>query len=143
MDHPIHPMVVHFPIALLSTAVALDLVGMYFNKPQLRRTGTLLLILGWLGGLMAALTGILGEEAAEEMGVPEEAIETHESLAIALVIVFAALVVLRWWRGERWEGGWAAVYWVAVLAGLVLIAIVGYTGGELVYRFGAGVRTGG
>ena len=141
MSHPIHPMIVHFPIALLFTSVFFDLLAMITQREAFRQTGFSLLILGWVGGLAATLTGFWSEEAVEKMGVPEAAIEKHETFAIATMIVFAVLFLIRWRRRARPSPRKNAVYAAVALVGLALLATAGFFGGDLVYRYGAGVQS--
>src|SRR5690349_5932541 len=53
----LHPMIVHFPIALLFASVALDWAGYWFKQSNLTRAGFYVLVLGALGSGVAALTG--------------------------------------------------------------------------------------
>ena len=46
----IHPVIVHFPIALIIVALAIDLVGLIFRKISwIPRMSTVLFVLGALG----------------------------------------------------------------------------------------------
>lgn len=138
MSHPLHPVVVHFPIALLITAILFEALEPVLKRDFLREASTWLLGLGFLGGLVAAATGVLAEEAAEDGGVPKSAIETHESLAFAALAVFALLIVIRWLQRTRRIP--ITVFLGIGLVGVVLIGLTGYFGGDLVYRYGAGVE---
>ena len=61
--HPIHPMVVHFPIALLLASLLFDLIALRWRGQECRATSLSLLALGVLAALVALLTGHLAEEA--------------------------------------------------------------------------------
>ncbi len=141
MAHPIHPLLVHFPIALLFTSVFFDLLGMITENKNLRQTGQWLLILGLIGGIVAAVFGFWTEEAVEAMGVPEEAVDRHETFAIITLIVFGILLAIRWWIKNRWSVRDRVIYLCVAMLGLLLLGATGFFGGELVYRFGAGVQT--
>ncbi len=140
MTHPLHPVIVHFPIALLATAIFLEVIELFLKRDALREAATWLLGLGFLGGLVATVTGILAEEAAEEMGVPESAIETHELLAFATLAVFAVLIAIRWLQRKRRIPEFPGIVLAIGLVGVILIGLTGYFGGDLVYRYGAGVE---
>jgi uncharacterized membrane protein len=56
----IHPMIVHFPIALIIVGFLADLIGILLKKEFFSRTGFYLLILGTLGAVTAYITGNLG-----------------------------------------------------------------------------------
>ncbi|MBI3609544.1 MAG: DUF2231 domain-containing protein [Nitrospirae bacterium] len=139
VEHPIHPVVVHFPIALLFTAVFFEILGFLLRREQYRQFGFWLLILGFLSGLVAAGFGLWGEAAAVKMGVPEKAIERHESFAVSTLITFGLLLIYRRWARDRWSSHRKTIYISAAVAGLLLLGTTGYFGGELVYEYGAGV----
>lgn len=137
--HPIHPMVVHFPIALLLTSCLFDGLALRWRAAQFRETSLSLLIVGILAAGAAVVTGHFAEEAVEHSGVPKKAIELHEELGFAVFWLFLALLGLR--LGMYW--GWMRDQPQLVLAvgvgGAVLTVAASYFGGDLVYRFGAGV----
>lgn len=143
MEHPVHPLIVHFPIALLFTSVFFDLLGLVLGlapeRKNIHDTGFWLLILGWIGGLVAAIFGAWTEEAVEKAGVPEAAVDRHELFAVVALIVFALLIVVRWRARNRWSKNDRILYLSAAMAGLFLLGTAGFFGGELVYRYGAGV----
>jgi uncharacterized membrane protein len=140
MTHPLHPIVVHFPIALLVTAILFEFLEILLKRDSLREAATWLLGLGFLGALAATATGVWAEEAAEEAGVPESAIETHELFAFATVAVFGILLAVRWLQGKRRIPEFPRVFLAIGLVGVVLMGLTGYFGGDLVYRYGAGVE---
>jgi uncharacterized membrane protein len=143
LPDPLHPAVVHLPIALavlipafaLLAAVTIHMKGM----PPRTWLGVLLLQALLVGsGWLALETGEDQEDRVEDV-VAERYIEDHEELAerfqigagLALVVVAAGL--LPGAAGSIARG--AAV--VATLAVLAAGIQVGHTGGELVYRHGA------
>lgn len=119
--HPNHPMVVHFPIALLLAGLFFDLVALRWRGKECRATSLSLLPLGGWTALVALLPGHLAEDAVAQGGtIPQQAIETHEKSAFAAFGVHALLVLF-----------------LGVSGSVVLLA-AGYSGGEPVYRYGAG-----
>lgn len=137
--HPIHPMLVHFPIALLSAAVFFDLLGSKWRPEECRIASRYTLMLGFAGALVSVVSGSMAEDAAEHSGVPEKAIELHETLGLAAVGVFAGLLGLRL---AAWIGWIREQRMVVILLGLVGVAVMlvaSYYGGSLVYDYGAGV----
>jgi uncharacterized membrane protein len=140
INHPIHPVVVHFPIALLFTAILFEVLGFLYRHETFRQFGHWLLILGLIGGLAAAGFGWWGEGAVKAAGVPGDAIDRHESFAVATLIAFGLLLIFRRWARDRWSARDKAIYLAMAIAGLLLLATTGYFGGDLVYRYGAGVQ---
>jgi uncharacterized membrane protein len=139
-DHPVHPIVVHFPIALLFTAVFFEIFGFWAQRESYRQFGLWLLILGLISGIIASAAGFWGEEAVVAAGVPEKAVDRHESLAVITLVVFALLLFFRWRVGDRWSVRNRTVYVILAVLGVLLLGTTGYFGGDLVYRYGAGVQ---
>lgn len=69
--HPVHPMLVHFPIALLSASVFCDLLALRWRQQDCRLVGLYTLFFGLVGALLSVASGALAEEAVEHSGVPE------------------------------------------------------------------------
>ncbi len=136
----LHPMLVHFPIALLFLYVLIETGSVALRRPAWRATSYILLLFGVIGGIAAIGAGWLAEEAAEKSGVPEALIETHEQLGIATLVLFGGLLVWRTLRRRAEPGRATAVATIAIgVLGLVGLSATGYYGGQLVYDFGAGV----
>ncbi len=138
----IHPMIIHFPIALLIVGFLFDLVGVFVKKEFFSRTGFYLLILGTLGVVAAYITGNIAGEGIAEAGTLKQAIETHEDAAtltlwlmIIASVVRLGLVVLK-----KYEGAFKWVSLIIFLAGVLSIARTGFYGGELVFKHAAGIQ---
>ena len=61
----VHPLMVHFPIALLLTAPLADLVAFVLKRPAFYRIGLWNLSLGTLGAGAAVRTGLWAAEIAK------------------------------------------------------------------------------
>ncbi|HYC29531.1 MAG TPA: DUF2231 domain-containing protein, partial [Chitinophagaceae bacterium] len=57
--HPIHPMLVIFPLAFFSAALVFDLIGFFSAERQFSIFSGYLIIAGLAGGLLAAIPGII------------------------------------------------------------------------------------
>lgn len=141
MNLPLHPMLVHFPIALLFASVLFDVTSTILTRDSLREGAFWLLGLGFLGGIAAAIAGGQAEGAAEKAGVAEALIETHETMAYLTLGMMALLLLYRLLLRNRFTTSAFAAYLVAAALGLVAVSATGHTGGNLVYEHGAGVNT--
>lgn len=137
--HPIHPMVVHFPIALLITSVAFDFLATRWRHKSFQDVGFYTLIAGLLGALAAVGTGAMAEEAVEGKGIPESVLEIHEALGYATLLFFIGLLALRLLMRWKLITERPALYLAMGVVGIVILSVAGYFGGSLVYDFGAGV----
>ena len=138
----LHPMIVHFPIALLIVGFLLDLIGAILNKDFFSKTGFYLLILGTMGVIAAYISGNIAGDGVSEAGALKQALENHEDAAqlslwlmVIASIVRIVIVLLKKYSGVF---KWVAV--VLFLTGILSIARTGYYGGELVFKHAAGVQ---
>ena len=143
---PLHPLIVHFPIALavLAPLVALYLVGSFWWRRELPGSWPALpvvLALVLLGGFVAARTGEAEEERVEPF-VGEAALEAHEELAESLIPIAGAVLAIAvavplMRRRRALCAGLAVLALLGCLALAALTAGIGHSGGELVYAEGA------
>jgi uncharacterized membrane protein len=148
----LHPAVVHFPLALLVTALIFDLACVVTRAwPWMDRAATALWVLGTAGLGGAYLTG---DAASDQMvGITGEAqavLADHEALAELSLFAFGGVMVLRLlvsWLGRRDKrihiGLFRLVALAAALAAQLLLVATADRGGALVYRYGMGVEAAG
>lgn len=142
---PLHPRIVHIPIALaiIMPLVAGGILVAWGRGALDRRAWVIVVALQALlvGGALGAMsTGEADEERVEAMA-PESAIEAHEEAAelftwaaVAVLVVFAGGALLPGDRARKLATLAAAVGTIVVLG---LGIRVGHAGGELVYRHNA------
>ena len=141
MDLPLHPILVHFPIALLFVSVLFDLMGAALSRDSFREGALWLLGLSLIGGIAAAIAGDMAEDTAEKAGISESLIETHEMWAQITLGVMALLLLSRLLLRNRFSTRTLAAYLVVAAMGLIALIATGHTGGDLVYKHGAGTNT--
>lgn len=136
---PVHPLLVHFPIALLVLSVGADVVGSFAGIASLRHTGWWALLGAAIGGVGTAAAGIFDMRRATLSEAVHHRVHRHMRVGIALVV---ALVGLAFWRGSIYSGGGELPLLYLVLAGaaVALAGFQGWLGGELVYTYGVFVR---
>jgi uncharacterized membrane protein len=138
-DH-FHPVVVHFPIALLMVAFLLDLLSCFFRKEVcLSKAAFWLLILGTLGALAAVLTGeFFTADLSGEVG---KLLNTHEILAKSTLFIAIAASLLRgftlWKNLQSPTLNWIILFCMLLIAGFV--SATGFFGGSMVYDFMIGL----
>ena len=139
----IHPLVVHFPIALLCAAAAVDVVGCTFRRNrQLRHLATLLYVLGTGGAIAAYVTGRAASQAVWFPGMAQAILKQHWDWAFRTVWFFGIVTAVRLvlLRPSRREPGLVIVAAFALvgLVGIGLLLETGDRGGRLVYQHGVG-----
>jgi uncharacterized membrane protein len=142
MAAPLHPILVHFSIALTSASFGFDLAGALFGQPSLGAAGWWTLAASAAVTLGTIASGVLSRTRLPmEEGPARSYLRAHTALG---PMVFGVLLAMTAWRALLW-GRATAVPWSYSFAmgGLVcLLAVQGFLGGELVYRFGAEVLGG-
>lgn len=141
-----HPLVVHFPLALVVTATLLlwaaGLTRRESHATTLAIVGTWNLCLGAFAALMALATGLAAAVAVHAGAAAHQSISTHVKWAIFTTL---ALVLLAVWRGAGSAQGsrpsW--IFLLVLLAATAALIVTGYHGGQNVYRYGIGVISGG
>ncbi len=133
----LHPMMTHFPIALLSASWVLDIAAHWW--PKLRTSGWILLILGTIGAIFAVITGNAVGELYESSKYGS-VVETHQTLAITTTLIFSALFIWRLIarrRGQDPAEKW--YYFIPATIGIGLLMLTGLYGGHMVFAFGLGI----
>jgi uncharacterized membrane protein len=132
-NHPIHPMLVAVPIGLWLFAVVADLVHLLGGGPTWKDVARYTIGGGIVGALLAAVPGLVDLTTISDRKVRRVAL-IH--LTVNLVAV-AAFAVSFWLRLGDPLGGIPAL---VSLAGLILLGVGGWLGGELVFVHGMGVE---
>ena len=144
-----HPLLVHFPIALLLVGTALRLVG------ELRRRwspssflvpgGRLLLVLGTLGAWAAVYTGTWADAAVARSLCDPTVVEAHETWGYRVGYLFSAGLLVDGVLWLRRSGAWVrrgllTVFVLVLLGGSTGLGYVGHLGAKLVYQQAAAVH---
>jgi uncharacterized membrane protein len=136
--HSLHQMLIVFPLGLLATAVGFDLIFLVTDRVIWTQAAYYMIAAGVIMGLAAAAPGWLdwaaipGGTRAKRLGL------IHGVGNVILLGLFTLSWVLR--RQNPEAPPTDAI--VAALAGMLLAAVTGWLGGELVDRLGVGVDDG-
>lgn len=136
----IHPLFVHFPIALLSVFFLLDCVGSLAKKNEWRQVADWFLYLGTLfagltvaAGLMAAASVMHGDDVHDIM-------ETHEHFGLSILSLAVLLSVWRFFARQTLQGALNGVYLSAGALLCLLLVLGADLGGLMVYKYGVAVE---
>lgn len=136
LGHRVHPMLIVFPLGLLTAAVIFDLVWLGQRNPTFSLVSFWLLAAGVLGGLLAAVFGTW-----DWLGIPRQTRARRIGLIHGLsnlvgVALFAVSFFLRRGVPHLAPSNGALVF---SFVGLAVALFAGWLGGELVERLGIGV----
>ena len=138
--HPIHPMIIPFPIGLWVFSLVADVIYLWRGNPVWRDfVAFYALLAGIIGAALAAVFGIIDWLSIKDRAVKKVA-DWHARLNVIALLVFAAGFYLRTTGGQRMLGGGYTIPLLLSVLGVILISISGYLGGELVFRHGVAVN---
>ncbi|ANZ41624.1 hypothetical protein BBK82_42425 [Lentzea guizhouensis] len=138
--HAVHPILIVFPLGLLTTAVGFDVLHLVTDRVSFAFTAAHLIAAGVLMGVVTSATGWLDWFLVVPRGTRARRVGLLHGLVNAAVLaVFAVSWLLR--LGEQdWLPTWPAV--IAGWVGLLAAGLGGWLGGELVERLGVSVEEG-
>jgi uncharacterized membrane protein len=136
LGHPVHPMLIVFPLGLLSAALLFDLIYLVTGNRDLTVFSYWALVTGLVGGLLAAIFGLLdwlaipGGTRAKRIGA------WHGGGNLVVVVLFATAWYIRWTSADALPDG---LPFILELLGAGVALVTAWLGGELVYRLGVAV----
>ena len=136
-----HPLVVHFPVALMAMSALCEVLALALRKEELSRVGWWTQLAGTLGVAGAVTSGLIAERSLVFAPGAHELFETHEQLAFFFSALFGALLLWRIASRSKIPQGHRTVYVILLAAGVAVMFVGAWYGGEMVFRFGVGVRS--
>jgi uncharacterized membrane protein len=136
LGHPIHQMLVVFPLGLLATGVLFDIVFFATDNSTFALVAYWLMVGGIVGGLVAAPFGFIDWLRAIPSGTRAKRVGAlHGGGNLLVVLMFIGSVLLR----AGIPDAPPAFAYVLSFAGAILALGTAWLGGELVVRLGVGV----
>lgn len=132
--HPVHPMLIHFPVAFLLGLVGADLAYVYTADPFWARVGLWLAGLGSLGGWLAGLAG-LGDLVLVRR-IRNLIIAWSHALMAVMTLSLASLNWLLRFNDANGFNPWGLYLSLLTAA---LITVTSLLGGQMVYGHAVGV----
>jgi uncharacterized membrane protein len=135
--HPVHPMLVVFPIGLWVFSFICDIIALNSDNAQFWNDVAFYTMAGGVvGALAAAVPGFI-DFLGLRRGRVRKIATTHMVLNLAVVVLYVFNLGLRL---NRPVGGSEPGVFVSAV-GILILAISGWLGGSMVYRHGVAVST--
>jgi uncharacterized membrane protein len=135
----IHPLLVHFPIALLLTFFFVDVLGSLFSSDNMRRVAGYFLYIGTFSAVLTVIAGLQAATTVPHGMVIHAIIERHEMFGFTVTILAFLLSI---WRllVRGFLSGFANFIYL-FMAGLtcLMLTLGADLGGMMVYKHGVGV----
>ena len=136
--HAIHPILIVYPLGLLSAAVIFDVIYLVTANPTWTTVSFWMIAAGIIGGLLAAVFGLIDFLAIPSGTRAKRIGLLHGIVNVCVTILFIASWLLRRDSPEVPSTAAFALSFIGVGAAL----LGGWLGGELVERLGVGVTPG-
>lgn len=138
LGHPIHPMLVVFPLGLLATSLIFDIAYLVSGNGRWADIAFWMITAGVIGGFLAAVPGTI-DYLAIPNGVRAKAIGLWHGVGNVVVLL---LFIIGWFirLDDPAVPGGFAIFLSFLGVGLALVT--GWLGGEMVDRLGVGVDEG-
>jgi uncharacterized membrane protein len=140
LGYPIHPLLVHFPLALFPTSLLFDLLSLGQGLTPFVKMAFYTMVVGEATGAIAAVTGAIDWFTRLVPGTPAFRVATlHALLNVGVLLSFGFNLGLR--VGPALERPHTPPGPMLLsVAGVSLLAVANHLGGRLVYHYGVGVR---
>jgi uncharacterized membrane protein len=134
MGHPIHPMLIPFPIAFFTGALICDIISHWSDNPIWPQMSVILIGFGVIGTLAAAVFGFVDYLTAPMSPEAKTTATWHLLLNVVLLFVFAGAYIV------RQPNPTSSLGYVLTVAGVILLMGSGMLGGHLAYHYRVGVE---
>ncbi len=133
----LHPVLVHFPIALFVGALFMEIASCLFKNESLHRSAIHLYVLACI---LAPLTVWTGLQEAEYEHLKHPVVDLHRNFALATMWVSWAGAVLLGLVHKRFPKYFRIVFVIFLFLTVALVTLAAYNGGRLVFEYGVGVE---
>jgi uncharacterized membrane protein len=134
LGHPVHPIVIVFPLGLLPIAVLFDVIFLVTHNGYWAGISFWLIAAGVIGGLLAAIFGL-----ADWSNLPRSRATRIGAWHGMINVVALTLFAISWFIRRPAPETPSLIAIVVGFIGLGFLLFSGWLGGELVYRLSVGV----
>ncbi len=136
----IHPLFVHFPIALILVMLLFEVIWWLTRKSQFREFATYLLYLSAVSAVAAVVTGYIASNSLGHDTPGHDFVHEHRDVMLWMSGVLVATTLATLFMRTIREGPWRRLLIVPLLIVSALLVYGADKGGRLVFEYGVGVK---
>lgn len=129
----LHPMLVHFPIALALVAFLFNIASYFIKKEWLNISSVTLSVLATLGAIAAILSGFLFTKPVAGLAASMKADHVMYAITSTVFLFIAAVLGVVWILNKETKSKLAFWYTLFMLLSAIGISLTGMEGGSIVY----------
>jgi len=133
----LHPMIVHFPIALFLTALVLDLLSFITKRETFHQSALTLYVIAALITPLVVRTGIW---EATKIGLSHPLLDEHRTFALWTMWISLMSLPLLWLIKKEAAKYFRILFLVFLIATSILVSIGADKGGRMVFEYGVGIE---
>ena len=134
---PLHPKIVHFPIALFITALIFESLGAALKKKELHQAALIVYV---AAALLTPFVVWSGYEEAERLNLHHPILEKHEFLGFATMWVSLVSLPVLWFVHKKCLKIYRGLFLLLLIGMASLVILTGHFGGRMVYEYGIGIE---
>ena len=131
--HPLHPMIVHFPIALTGAAFLFILLAYWRKNPMLEQAAYANTALAAVGTIAAGVTGYMDNIKNYVGDAPNAGAKIV--LAIVLLLLTTGISITRYRKPDLFQTGSRALYIGSYGLSFAIAVVLAFLGGVILYGF--------
>jgi uncharacterized membrane protein len=136
----IHPLIVHFPIALLTSFLLMEFLNLVTAKESFRAAATWMLYLGTVGALAAVLAELWAASTVEHSEEAHKVLLRHRDLGITVLALSVILSAWHIYAGGSFSRKGQAFHLAVAFIMVTIMALGADKGGLMVYKYGVGEK---
>lgn len=133
----LHPMVVHFPIALFIMGLLFEVVSLLIKHEGIHKAAVYMYVAAALLTPLVVRTGIW---EAEKLSLNHPLLDQHSQYAVRLMWFSLMSLPVLWFLNREFRKTLRWVFVIVLLISSVLVSIAADKGGRMVYEYGVGVE---
>lgn len=138
LDIHLHSMVVHFPIALFTTALVLEVLSRIFRKDGLHQSAKHLYVLAAIVTPFVVKTGLW---EAQKLEIHHPVLDLHKKFALLTMWTAVVSLPVLWLFKKKLTQYFRLIFLIFLVMIVSSVSIAAYNGGRLVYEYGIGVES--
>ena len=134
--YPIHPKLVHFPIALVVSAMGMQGLGLLLKKDFLCKGAWLMFVLAVIAIPVVIYSGLL---EADRLHLHHPVLTAHKNFAFVAMWLSLITFPVLWFMRAKNNKFFEMLFLIVLFAVSSLVGLAAHQGGRMVYEYGVGV----